>query len=227
MGKYILKLFLGLAMLWVAIVAACTLGQAYARAVGLPTGVLWFLGGGALYLAVQFLLYRPLLSHVLAHELTHALAAILTGGRVTAIHATTSGGSTAVNRSGAFISLAPYVFPFYAALLAPVYAVSAASFRPWIAGLIGFAYLYHLFLTGYTLLHHQPDLQENGTVFSLIFILCGNIIALMTLTLILWPEALTVRTVFSGIVDWSVRLASALIAVLQPLFTRSKGASPT
>lgn len=224
LARLALKAALSLVLSWTAVTGAFTLGSAWTKAPVFPVHLVWFLGGGGLYLALQFLLYRPLLSHVLAHELTHALAAVLTGGKVTAIHATTSGGSTTVNRSGAFISLSPYVFPFYAALLSPVYAVSAGPFRPWIAGLIGFSYVYHLFLTVYTLLHHQPDLQENGTVFSLIFIVCGNIIVAMLLTLLLWPEALTPASAVSGLVDESVRLGTWIAGVLGPLFTRSKGA---
>lgn len=227
LGRILLKACFSLLMLWIAIVASCTIGEAFAKVSAIPRVVGAFLVGGGTYLIVQFFLFRPLLSHVLAHELTHALSAILVGGKVTAIHATTSGGSTTVNKSGAFISLSPYVLPFYAAFLAPVYAVSADSFRPWIAGLIGFAYLYHLFLTVYTLLHHQPDLQENGTVFSLIFIVCGNIIVLMLLTLLLWPEALKPVEAAKGLVDWSVRISSAIYQVLHPLFTRSKGSPPS
>jgi len=222
MGKLILKTVTGLILLWVGAAGVCALYETYSRAPAMTHDVGAALGGIGLYLLLQFFLYRPLLTHVLAHELTHALAAVMTGGKVTAIHATTAGGSTTVNRSGIFISLSPYVFPFYAALFVPVYLMAAVAFKPYLAGLIGFAYAYHLALTAYTLIQHQPDLKESGVVFSLIFIGCGNIIVLMLLTVLLWPEALTLGSAFSGIVRWSAHLAVSLYSTLKPLFIHTE-----
>ena len=225
MGKFLLKWTAAALMVWLSAAASCALYDACLRAPVVTRPVWAFLIGVGAYLVVQFFLFRPLLSHVLAHELTHAIVAVLLGGRVTAIHATTSGGSTTVNRSGVLISLAPYVFPFYAVLLTPVYFIAAESFKLPLAGLLGFTWTYHVALTVYTLFHNQPDLKEGGTVFSLIFIICGNIIVLLILTVLLWPEALTWKSVFWGIGHWAVRLAEAVFQALRPLFTHQEAPS--
>lgn len=220
--RFILKTLTGLVLFWVGVSAACVLYEAIGKAPVVSRNVWAFLIGVGVYLLVQFFLYRPLLSHVLAHELTHALVAVIMGGKVTAIHATTAGGSTTVNKSGFHISLAPYVFPFYAALLVPVYLVAVHSFKPFLAGIIGLAVAYHLALTVFTLAHHQPDLKEHGVAFSLIFILCGNIIMLMLLTVLLWPEVLTWKSAFSGTIRWTARLAVLTYQTLKPLFVHTE-----
>src|SRR5208283_856981 len=108
---------------------------------GIPWGgktTIVFLSGFILYLIIHFAFYKPILTHVLAHELTHALAAILMGGKVTAVHATTSGGSTMVNKSHFFISLAPYIFPFYTVVTLGLYIIAADSFKIYLVGFVGF-----------------------------------------------------------------------------------------
>lgn len=145
---------------------ACVMGPALWQAPWATKEGLVFLACFAAYFLIHFLLYQPVLSHVMAHELTHALAAMLMGGKVTSIQASTSGGTTVVNRSHVFISLAPYIFPFYTALTLAIYAVAAESFKIYFLGLIGFTYAFHLALTVWSLSHHQPDLKEGGVVFS-------------------------------------------------------------
>jgi len=159
----------------------------------------------------------------MAHELTHALAALLMGGKVTSIHASTTGGTTVVNKSHIFISLAPYIFPFYTAVAFGLYFISAEVFRIWFVGLIGFTYAFHLALTVYSLGHHQPDLKEGGVAFSLIFIFAGNMIVLMLLTAILWPQTLPLPLAFSETLRWAWHLAQSMFQILKPLISRPEG----
>ncbi len=177
-----------------------------------------FLACFAAYFLVHFLLYKPVLSHVMAHELTHALAAMLMGGKVTSIQASTSGGTTVVNRSHVFISLAPYIFPFYTAITLAVYAVAAESFKIYFLGLIGFTYAFHLALTAWSLSHHQPDLKEGGVVFSLIFIFAGNMMVLMFLFSFVFPQTLPLPQAFSETFQCAWHLAQSLFHLLKPHF---------
>ncbi len=215
--KVIVMGVLGALLLWWGVGLSCALVEGFTRARPLGLHMPWFLGGFALYFLLHLFFYRPLLSHILAHELTHALAALLMGGRVTAVHATTSGGSTLINKSHWFISLAPYVFPFYAAIALGVWALSAVVFKAPLAGVVGFLYAYHWTLTVYTLVHPQPDLKEAGEVFSLIYIFTGNMMVLMLLMISLWPEAFSFASAYDRTIFWSFHIVLSAWSLLTSL----------
>ncbi|HEY5039275.1 MAG TPA: M50 family metallopeptidase, partial [bacterium] len=108
-GSFFLKWFFGFLLVWLSASLTCVLVLAFGHVPWSGRESIVFGACFIAYFLVHFLLYQPILSHVMAHELTHALATLLMGGKVTAIHATTTGGSTIVNKSHVFISLAPYV----------------------------------------------------------------------------------------------------------------------
>jgi hypothetical protein len=220
---FLLKVFLGFLLVWLGLSATFVVGQAFSRLPWRATEFLVFGGCFIAYFLVHFLLYKPILSHVMAHELTHALAAILMGGKVTSIHASTTGGTTVVNKSHVFISLAPYVFPFYTAVVLGLYLIAAQPFKIYLVGFIGFTYAFHLALTIYSLSHHQPDLKEGGVVFSLIFIFTGNMIVLMLLLSLIWPQVLSMPQVFSETLQWAWRLAQSVFHLLKPHFFPAEG----
>jgi hypothetical protein len=182
-----------LVFIWMIAVLIAVLIHAFSAIAILQPMPLAFLTGFLAYLIIHLIFFRPILSHVMAHEMTHALAAFLLGGKVTAIHATASGGSTIVNKSNWLISLAPYVFPLYSAAALGLYWIAASRFKIYLTGLIGFTYAFHLTLTIYSLLHDQPDLKEAGWFFSCIFILAGNLIVLTFWVAFLWPQVLTFK----------------------------------
>ncbi len=182
-----------------------------------------FLGGFILYFLMHILLYKPILSHVLAHELTHAMAAVLMGGKVSSIEASEKGGTTMVNKSHIFISLAPYVFPFYTAIAVAFYAIAAQPHKIYVLAFMGFTYAFHLALTIFSLSHHQPDLKEGGVVFSLIFILAGNLVVLTILISLIWPQALTLRQAFSETMGWASYIAHTLVTLVKPHLARLEG----
>lgn len=152
-------------------------------AAGADTSVLWLAGGAALWALLYALLPRPVRAYVLAHELSHALWALLLGARVGRIRVGAAGGSVRISRSNVWITLAPYFFPFYTALVAAAYALAAAlgDPRPWASvwlGLIGLTWSFHLTFTASALAVHQTDLEEYGYLFSLSLIWALNLLAL-------------------------------------------------
>jgi len=202
---------------------ACVLGPALLRIPWDLPSTWVFLGCFAAYFLVHFLLYKPILSHVMAHELTHALAAMLLGGKVTSIHASTSGGTTIVNKSHVFISLAPYIFPFYTVITLGIYLIAAESSKIYLLGLIGFTYAFHLALTVWSLSNHQPDLKEGGVAFSLIFIFTGNMIVLMLLFSLIWPQVLPLSQAFSETTRWAWHFAQSGFQILRVHLFRPEG----
>ncbi len=81
---------------------------------GFPwAGVMVFAGGFILACVAFFALPRPRGIYVLGHELTHALAVWMSGGKVHSLQASSKGGKVLSDRVSPWISLAPYIFPFY------------------------------------------------------------------------------------------------------------------
>ena len=80
-------------------------------------GEAWFVSFSAGFLtwAVVFIfLPRTMWLYVLGHEFTHALAAMLAGGKVSAFHVSSKGGHVMTDRVSWWIALAPYFVPIYA-----------------------------------------------------------------------------------------------------------------
>jgi hypothetical protein len=223
LGGFFLKWLIGLALLLLSAALVIVAAHALMRVSWLGRETTVFFSCFIAYFLIHWFLYQPVLSHVMAHEITHALASLVTGGRVTAIHATTTGGSTITNRSHIFVSLAPYVFPLYTAAALGLYFIAAPSFKIYLLGLVGFTYAFHLALTVYSLSHQQPDLKEGGKAFSLLFIFAGNMIVLVLLIAFVWPHALSLKQAALETYHWAQYLALAVYRFLKPHFFRPEG----
>ncbi len=135
-------------------------------------------------------------SHVLGHELTHAMAAWATGGSVYGISVGEKEGHVDLSHSNAFVALAPYCVPFYALVVALGYRV-LLWWRPDAGGealfllLLGAALGGHLLFTWDSLTQtRQPDLdQAGGVLFSLALIAIANGLMIMLLLKGLFPES--------------------------------------
>jgi hypothetical protein len=136
--------------------------------------------------------------YVLGHELTHALAAWTSGGKVFAIKVADDGGHVDLSHSSAFVALAPYCVPFHALLVVFGYRV-LLWFWPDVQAeevfllLMGGALAFHALMTWETLTQvKQPDLAAaGGSLFS--FSVIGAINGLVVLLLLkaLFPESVS------------------------------------
>lgn len=127
-----------------------------------------------------FLLPRAFRTYVLGHELSHALAGLLTGAKVGRMKVGREGGHVELSKSNFFISLAPYFFPFYTALVIALwYGIGffrdVSAFEPFWLGLVGLTWGFHITFTVYMLSQHQPDVQQNGRVFSYVIVYLANL----------------------------------------------------
>jgi len=141
----------------------------------------WFAGGFVIWLLLFFMLPRPVLSYVLAHELTHALWGLLMGARVSRLRVSSKGGSVTLTKTNFLITLAPYFFPFYSILALIVYLLvnlkwDMSLYRPFWYAVFGLTWCFHLTFTVNMIGNHQPDIQEHGRIFSYIFIYCINLL---------------------------------------------------
>lgn len=135
-------------------------------------------------------------AYVLGHELTHALAAWASGGKVFAIKVGEDGGHVDLSESGAFVALAPYCVPFHALLVVVGYRLllwlrPAAQADSLFLLLMGGALAFHGLMTWQTLTQvRQPDLAAaGGAVFSAALIVLVNGAAMLLLLKALFPEA--------------------------------------
>lgn len=135
-------------------------------------------------------------AYVLGHELTHALAAWSSGGKVFAIHVAEKGGHVDLSESSAFVALAPYCVPFHALLVIAGYR-ALIWLKPDVRAealfllLMGAALAFHGLMTWETLTQvKQPDLDAaGGAVFSTALIAAANGLVVLLLLKILFPES--------------------------------------
>ncbi len=137
------------------------------------------LAGAACWLVILLLLPKPMGVYVFGHELTHALWAWLFGARVTKFKATSQGGHVVITRSNFLITLAPYFFPLYVAVVVLIFTLGHwlwgwARYLAWFHLLVGAAYAFHVTLTCHTLRTRQSDITQQGFLFSAVVIWLGN-----------------------------------------------------
>ena len=126
--------------------------------------------------------------YVLGHEYTHAAAALCCGGKILGWPVvTSSGGQVLTNKNNVFISLAPYLVPFYSVIATAIYVSLHFFFKiepiheRLFFGVIGFTLAFHLTFTFLMVTRSQPDLENYGVFFSLVFILLINILIISAL----------------------------------------------
>lgn len=140
-----------------------------------------------------------------AHELTHALAAVLTGVRVRKIHIRRESGYVLLDSTNMFISLAPYFVPFYTLAVSAAYWTAAhfwnaAPLRPWFLAAAGFTLAFHLLHTADILSGPvQSDLKKaGGAVFSMPLLVLLNCLGLAVALKLLFPDLLSARGYWSA-----------------------------
>lgn len=186
---------------FVILLKADTLGGNYWR----TPEFLAFGAGGVLWMLLFWLarsgfvlwLTRGLMwLYVAGHELTHALFVLLCRGKVTKVHISSDGGHILTNRNNFLISLSPYFFPFYSVLAVICWALLQWVFRDryelnplWFYGALGFSWLFHLSFTLWMIRREQPDVDQNGKLFSFTVIFLVNLLLLCALLILASPTA--------------------------------------
>jgi len=141
----------------------------------------YFIIGIISYLVVHAVFFKPSYLYVLSHELMHAIAALLSGGRVRSIKVSSKGGSVATTKSNIFIALSPYLFPLYTIVVALLWFVikfvtkSDIDYSFFLFA-IGFTLAFHIVLTIDFLKIRQTDLLHAGYFFSICLIYVINLL---------------------------------------------------
>jgi hypothetical protein len=155
-----------------------------------------FGAGYGLWLLVFLVLPKPTRTYVLGHELTHAIWALMMGGRVSGLRVGKTGGQVRTSKTNWFITLAPYFFPFYAMLfIAAFFLVNIGydlSRYLWVLFfLIGLGWSFHVTFTLMILFTvQQPDVKSQGVIFSAVVIYLMNLLTI-TITAVALSHTLT------------------------------------
>jgi hypothetical protein len=166
---------------WALILAVGAEGQQAFKAGSPSAEALWLLGGAAAYGLIHALLHKPITTYVFAHELTHALWAVMTGHKVNKIRVGSESGHVETAGSNFLVRLAPYFCPLYALIFLGAWAVTAVfwpeldAHRGWLFAGLGFTYAFHVLLTVHSLKGGQSDLKTEGYCFSLALIAAVNL----------------------------------------------------
>ena len=183
------KFAIGLALVPLCLALAMTLGRAALILVQSPTRLPMlhaFAGVSGIALWAVIWLFLPPLTrtYVLGHELTHALWAVLFGGKASGLKVTDRGGSVRVSKNNVWVTLAPYFFPLYTFLVALVWLLSAGlvpavrPYSPLFTFWIGLTWSFHLTFTLRFLAYNQPDVREHGRLFSYVLIFALNALSI-------------------------------------------------
>ncbi len=190
--------------------------------------------GSALYCPLHFWLPANRFFYVLAHELSHALAALISGVKIKKINIRKNGGYVAMSATNAFISLAPYFIPFYALAAGLAYGLASffldmAPYRPFFTGATGFFLAFHLLHTGDILTGPvQSDLKKaGGVLFSISMVVLLNSLCLAVALKLIFPDLVSLRhyasSVWTGagaIAGWLFTAASYVVNTAK-LYLRS------
>jgi len=174
------RIFLGLLLIPVEIGYALSFSEQLMAIRQMQASGLYFLLGVTAYLAFHVLVAAPMKLYVFGHELIHAAAAWISGGKVKGFKVNAKSGSVTTDRLTAFVALAPYLVPVYAILwsvgfgLAGLFGKTASWIWLFFFGL-GVWLTFHLAFTVIVLKQKQPDLEVVGPLLALGLIFLGNL----------------------------------------------------
>jgi len=153
----------------------------------------WFVSFGAGFISwvlIFIFLPRTMWLYVLGHEFTHALAAMISGGKVSAFKVTSKGGHIMTDRVNWWIALSPYFVPIYALIwiglwLTVDFYYPLREWQPILYFGLGLFWSFHLTFT-FSMMHlRQTDLSGEGYIFSGVIILLMNLLAVLVLLSVL------------------------------------------
>jgi hypothetical protein len=146
-----------------------------------------FGAGFAAWVLIFILLPRTLWLYVLGHEFTHALAAMIAGGKVTQFRVSSGGGHVMTDRVNWWIALSPYFVPIYALIwmglwLSVDFYHPLKAWQPVFYFGTGFFWAFHVTFTISMLLNtQQTDVTREGYVFSGVIIALFNLFGVLLL----------------------------------------------
>jgi len=153
------------------------------------------------YIVFQVILYKPMKTYVFGHELSHAIAGILSGAKIKKFYVGRESGRIVLTKDNILITLAPYFFPVYTFVIIIIYIflgwfINIKQFYGYFLFLTGFSIAFHVALTIYILSAEQSDLKIYGAFFSYVIIFIVNIAVFILLAALVFPDDIGVKDIF-------------------------------
>ena len=212
----LLKLLIALVLLPTAVLTFAQTVRILLAVLGQLSAAVSFIAGLVVYSGIHYGYYNFSRPYVFAHEITHALAALLCGCRIKDVSIGQDSGYVKMDRCNAFVVLAPYFVPAYVIAAALVYVIAdlfvdVSPYRQVFLFVIGFFMAFHFIQTFKTLFEaDQPDLKlAGGKVFSVVMITLANLVVLAVVLKALFPETVSLleagKNVLAGTVNiWRI-----------------------
>lgn len=170
---------------------------------------LYFIVGAAVYIILHCFIYDFSRLYVVAHEFSHAFAALLCGYKVSGFKLGSDSGSVRVSNINTFVLLAPYFIPLYSIILTAVYIIlkffwpQTQNYAVWFLTLLGFFTAMHFMHTFKTLTEtEQIDIDKaGGGIFSFPLIILANTALALLLAEFYFPGVLPVWDICGGILS--------------------------
>lgn len=198
----IISAFLFLPFVFSAVYAVIKLILGFAAKSDMSVIPFWI--GIIVYMLFQAVFFKPMRTYVFGHELTHALAGVLSGAQIKKIKISKSGGSVTLTKDNIFITLSPYFIPFYSLIIITFYMIlswfaDTAPFYPYYLFLSGAALAFHFALTFYAISMGQEDLKSYGVFFSFVFICFVNCIVISLVFILIFPSYIELKTFLASV----------------------------
>jgi hypothetical protein len=158
----------------------------------------YFFGGFLTYLVFQLAFFKPMRTYVFGHELTHAVWAMMFGGRVKDFTVRPTNGKVVLTKTNFLINLAPYFFPIYTVIVVLIYFLLRAFGRDqqyfvYVIFAIGLTFSFHLALLVYAFSLGQSDIKKTGRLFSLTLVVLFNIIVAVLILKLMVPQTIQLK----------------------------------
>ncbi|MFC1631237.1 M50 family metallopeptidase [Candidatus Omnitrophota bacterium] len=189
----VVKVLIGVLLLPVSLAASRMFAAELGKIQQFQGLAAYFLKGVVIYLVMHLILYKPNYFYVLGHELAHALATLICGGRVSSFHVSAKGGGVLTTKSNFFIALFPYFFPIYTILIWLVYFLVSlfkdiSAYAAHLILMIGFSITMHLVMTIETMKVKQSDIFKTGYLFSVSLIYVLNIVLVSLILSVIFQD---------------------------------------
>ncbi len=177
----IFKVLIGILLLPVSVAATKAFAAQLGQIQQLQGPASYFLYGVVIYLIAHLVLQKPNFFYVFGHEVAHALASLICGGRVNSLNVSARGGKISTTKSNFFIALFPYFFPTYTLFFWLAYFLvslfrDVSAYIPHFLFLIGFSLTFHLVMTIESMKVKQSDIFKTGYLFSVSLIYVLNVL---------------------------------------------------
>lgn len=209
----LLKLCIGLLLLPTAVFTFAETARILLAVLGQLNAAVSFVAGVVVYAGIHYGFYNFSRPYVFAHEMTHALAALLCGCRIKDVSVGQDSGYVKMDRCNALVVLAPYFVPAYVIAATMLYLIAGlftdiTPYRQVFLFVIGFCTAFHWIQTFKTLFEaDQPDLKlAGGKIFSVVMIVLANLLVLVLVLKALFPETVSLAAAGKNVAAGTVNV---------------------